>query len=169
MRYTETRKKCHQRGFFTLNSAFYNRTNQCPYRRNKHSRRIVDLLACVKEVNLMHFIFVFLNSYWISLKFASAKNWFKDASSVSWYPYNRLQMLQYVLNFVKYPKWINIAKEIAKYIPNNVFLKKTKNHHNNSKKQIVYTNPCQCQDSNSAPLATPVECAAESIDCLQAF
>jgi len=34
----------------------------------------------------------------------------KDARSVSLYPYNRSQILQYV----KYTKKINIAKEIAK-------------------------------------------------------
>ena len=42
---------------------------------------------------------------------------FKDASSISWYPHNQSQMLLYI----KYTKWINIAKQIAIFYVNNVF------------------------------------------------
>jgi len=40
--------------------------------------------------------------------------YFKDARSVSLYPYNQSQILQNV----KYTKWINIAKGFAKYRDN---------------------------------------------------
>jgi len=42
---------------------------------------------------------------------------FKDAMSVSLYPYNQSQIVHYV----KYTKWVNIAKEIAKISCKNVF------------------------------------------------
>jgi len=44
----------------------------------------------------------------------------KDDWSVSVYPYNRSQILQYV----RYTKQINIAKGIAKFVTNNVLLDK---------------------------------------------
>ena len=58
----------------------------------------------------------------------------KDARSVFLYPYKRSQILQYV----KYTKWIKIAKEIAKCCDKkSVFAKKVKTQQQQNKNQTL--------------------------------
>ena len=68
-----------------------------------------------------------MNYVWWNRKGVHEKSYFikhlKDARSVSQYPYNPPQMLQYV----KYAKWINITKGIAKFLDKNVFWAKKTN------------------------------------------
>ena len=56
---------------------------------------------------------------------------FKDATSVSLYSYNRSQILEYV----KYSKWYNSAKGIAKFVTNNVVLDEKEKLNNNTTKR----------------------------------
>jgi len=59
---------------------------------------------------------------------------FKDARSVSWYPCNQWHILQYV----RYSKWINIEKGIAKLYVNNDFWTKIKTQKQQNKQANIY-------------------------------
>jgi len=58
----------------------------------------------------------------------------KDARSVSWYPYNRSHILQYV----KYTKWINIGNGIAFVYINNEILDKKEHNNNRTKRKLFF-------------------------------
>jgi len=59
---------------------------------------------------------------------------FKDAISVSLYPYNRSQILQYV----RYTKKLTLQKELQHFVTNNELLDKKLKHNNNKTKNQTY-------------------------------
>ena len=90
----------------------------------------------------------------------------KDTRSVSLYPYNRSQTLQYV----KYTKWINISKDIAKFCDKYYVFGNKTNKQNTTKLKIK--KPCRSQELNPGHLAPKNGCVtsaplSQRIDCSQ--
>ena len=74
--------------------------------------------------------------YFMQTMLLFSEDSFKDARSISLYPYNRSQIMQYV----KYTKSINITKGIAKLCDKKyVFGQKEKNQQQQNKKSNIKT------------------------------
>jgi len=72
---------------------------------------------------------------------------FKDASSVDWYPYNWWQFC----NMLSIPKWFNIAKGMTKHSWQIMCCAQKSKATSTTKHKIKHKNPCQSRRSN--PLA----------------
>ena len=72
------------------------------------------------------------NNFMSSNKQTVHKFAFKDARSVSLYPYNQSQILQQV----KYTNKLTLQKELQNVVTNNVFLEKKKHQQNQNKSNI---------------------------------
>jgi len=114
-----------------------------------NARSLVHNFRCAKinaSINSQYLAIFYAYFFAHTENITCIKLFFKDVRSVSRYPYNLSQILQYVT----YTKWINIVK---KYV-NTKFSGQKNNNTITTKQKSKHKNHCHSRELNPGPLAS---------------